>query len=270
MIIKNSSEKQILGELTEDIQYVRKQAKKLAEKSLIDIRNRGAFVREDEGHIKYYTSKNNNKWFLFIIINQTKRIPWFYGACCIVEGENRTKDYYLLRGLSTNKPYYIKLTTHAMKRFAERNNLDGEGILEVFAAKVTAHRETAICQRFIDLKYETFLMNMDDTHDITDMSYFVLCSCGVFYANRTQEGNYTFKTYISVQMALDEMMKTLKKTKSKWDREGRFLYYLIDVHQYYNKWLYDEEDLEHFLYRDFGRDVEFELKDNSAIYLLKH
>lgn len=268
MIIKNSSEEHILGELIEDIQYVKRQAKKLAERGFLEIRKRGAFVKEDEAHIKHITSKNNNKWFIYVIINQTKRIPWYSGACCVVEGENRTKDYYLLRGLSTDKPYYVKLTTHALKRYAERNNFDGEGILEVYAARTFEHRETAICERFIDTKYEKLLMNMDDTHEITDMSYYVLCNRGVYYANRTPKGNYTFKTYISVEMTSDEMIKSLKGTKSKWEREGEFLYYLIDIHQYYNKWLYDEESLEHFLYKDFGRDVEFEKNDNSAIYLL--
>ena len=270
MIIKNSSEEQILGELKEDIQYVRKQAKKLADKSLRDIRKRGAFIRENEAKTMSFTSKNNNKWFIFIVINQTQKIPWYYCACCIVEGESRTKDYYLIRGLSTDKPYYIKLTTHTMKRYIERNNFDGAGLLEVYAAGIFAHRETAICERFIDVKYEAVLMNMDDTHEITDMSYFVLCNHGVFYANRTPQGNYIFKTYISVQMTLDEVQKAMKGEKSKYEKEGRFLYYLIDIHQYYNKWLYSKEDLEHLLYADFGRDVEFERKDNCAIYLLKY
>ena len=157
-----------------------------------------------------------------------------------------------------------------MKRLVERNNFDCEGFLEVYASGIFAHREIGICQRFIDFKYEAILMNVDDTHEISNMSYFVLCSRGVFYANRTQQGNYLFKTYISVEMALDEMKNIMKGKSTKWEKEGRFLYYLIDVHQYYNKWLYDEEALEHFLYKDFGRDVEFTHADNSAIYLLKY
>lgn len=270
MILSNSSEEQILGELIEDIQYVKKQAKKLADRTLREIQKSGAFVREDDARSKYLISKNYNKWFVSIVINQTRRIPWYYYACCIVEGEGRTKDYYLLRGHSSNQPYYIKLTTHAVKRFVERNNFDGAGILEVYASGVFAHREIGICQRFIDFKYEAILMNVDDTHEISDMSYFVLCSRGVFYANRTQQGNYLFKTYISIEMALDEMKNIMKGKSTKWEKEGRFLYYLIDVHQYYNKWLYDEEALEHFLYKDFGRNVEFTHADNSAIYLLKY
>ena len=75
-----------------------------------------------------------------------------------------------------------------MKRFVERNNFDCEGFLEVYASGVFAHREIGICQRFIDFKYEAILMNVDDTHEISDMSYFVLCSRGVFMLIERNKG----------------------------------------------------------------------------------
>ena len=56
MILSNSSEEQILGELIEDIQYVKKQTKKLADRTLREIQKSGAFVREDDARTKYRRS----------------------------------------------------------------------------------------------------------------------------------------------------------------------------------------------------------------------
>ena len=58
-------------------------------------------------------------------------------------------------------------------------------------------------------------MNVDDTHEISDMSYFVLCSRGVFYANRTQQGNYLFKTYISIEKNLKNLKEFINFSNYK-------------------------------------------------------
>ena len=64
--------------------------------------------------------------------------------------------------------------------------------------------------------------------------------------------------------------KLLLKKETKWEQEAQHVLVMISLHQYYNKWLYDEEDLDKFLYQQIDRDAELTLNDNSSVYLLRH
>ena len=50
--------------------------------------------------------------------------------------------------------------------------------------------------RYIDLKYSKILLEMDNTEELDDMSYLVLTNRGAYFAKKTKEENYIFKTYI--------------------------------------------------------------------------
>ena len=270
MIISTYTEEQILAELIKDHAAVKRFAKKIADKDLAKVKKRGGFIRHDEYWCIRFNSNTGNKWFITLVYNQLNRIPWYFSACCIVEGNNRSKDYYLVRGINTDKPYYVKFATHALQRYRERNNIEGDEPLENIASQAFAHRETAIAAPYVDIKYQMMLAKTDDASDLEDLNYFFLTNVGIYYGYRTAGGYYIFKTYVSTKMAFKELANLYKDKTTKYEKEALNLHYMSVVHMYYNKFLYDEDILEKYLYSELGKDTEFELKKNSPIFLLKH
>jgi hypothetical protein len=187
-----------------------------------------------------------------------------------VEGEKKSKDYYVVRGLNTEKPYFIKFTTHALKRFRERNNILESTPLEFLATHAFAHKETPIASAFMDIKLQLLMGKMEDETEMQDLSYIVLCNIGVFYAYKTPLNNWVFKTYVSTKMAFEELENAIKKKHTKYHDEGVQLYYIVHVHQYFNKFLYDRETLDNMLYKEVGKNYEFELKETNMVIALKH
>lgn len=271
MILPTFSEGQILAELVEDYKQIKRHAKKKADAYLYKARKCGRFIRETDYDSLLVKTSSNNVWDLEIEYDQTKRIPWSFRACCIVESDKKTKDYYLVRGVNSDNPYFVKVTSHALKRYKERNFFDRFHLeLSTYACMAFEHRETAVCMRFVDLKFSQLLHNMNDVDDISDMSYIVLTDRGVYFASRTSLGNYVFKTYISTMMGLAEVLKFNNKKNTKWKKEGELLHNMIIVHQYYNKFLYDKKVLDDMLYSVIGRDQEMVLNKNIDVYLLNN
>ena len=272
MILPTYSEKEILSELLVDYSIVKRSAKKKADKHLLQVRKRGSFIRETESYVCTIRTISNNTWTVLIDYNQKNKIPWVFRACCVVEGDKNTKDYYIVRGINTEKPYYVKVTTHALLRYKERNNLEGiDGLtLGELACLTFEHRETAICVRCVDTKFNVLLMKFDDLDDLEEMSYLILTNRGEYYGLRTLEGNYIFKTYISTSMGIIEWLNYRKGKNTKWNKEGELMNHLFILHQYYNKSFYDKEVLEKDLYTVLNKDEEYELKKDSPFILLRH
>lgn len=270
MIISTFSEEQILAELVRDYPAVKRFAKKVADKYLMKVRKRGGFIREEEYWMIAYNSESRNKWFITLVYDQTKRIPWYFSACCIVEGSKRSKDYYVVRGMNTDKPYYVMFTTHALLRYRERNNISEDMSLENIASQAFTHRETAIAAPYVDIKYQMMLTKMEDAGELEDMIYFILTNVGIYYGYKTPGGNFIFKTYVSTKMAFDELKNLYRDKASKYRKEAVNLHFISAVHMYYNKFLYDEGILEKYLYNEIGKDTKFELAENSPLILLRH
>ena len=272
MILPTYSEKEILSELLVDYSIVKRSAKKKADKHLLQVRKRGSFIRETESYVCTIRTISNNTWTVLIDYNQKNKIPWVFRACCVVEGDKNTKDYYIVRGINTEKPYYVKVTTHALLRYKERNNLEGiDGrTLGELACLTFEHRETAICVRYVDTKFNLLLMKFDDLNDLEEMSYLILTNRGEYYGLRTLEWNYIFKTYISTSMGIIEWLNYRKGKNTKWNKEGELMNHLFILHQYYNKSFYDKEVLEKDLYTVLNKDEEYELKKDSPFILLRH
>jgi hypothetical protein len=114
------------------------------------------------------------------------------------------------------------------------------------------------------------LTKFDDLDDLKDMSYLIITNRGEYYGQRTSEGNYVFKTYISTSMGLVEWLNYRKGKNTKWNKEGELMEHLLLLHQYYNKFLYDKDLLEKHLYSYFDKDVEYEMRKNSPFILLRH
>ncbi len=270
MIISTYTEEQILAELLKDYPAVKRFAKKIADKHLVKVQKSGGFIRKDEYWYIPFKSEKNNNWYITLVYNQSNKIPWYFSSCCIVEGTKRSKDYYVVRGINTDRPYYVQFTTHALLRFRERNNEDESRALEDIATQAFAHRETAIAAPYIDIKYQMLLAKMEDSAELEDMNYFFLTNIGIYYGYKTPGGNYIFKTFVSTNMAFNELRNLLKDKSTKYKKEAMNLQYMSTLHMYYNKFLYDEEVLDAFLYREIGKDTEFELNKNSPIFLLRH
>lgn len=271
MIISTYTEVEILRELILDYKIVKRRVKKITDTYFNKVKKRGGFIRETEYESYTIRTISNNVWNVEIEYNQRNKIPWLFRACCIVEGDKKTKDYYIVRGVTTEMPYFVKVTTHALLRYRERNMMERLDVsLATIACLTFEHREIAICLRNVDIKFQQLLMNLDSADDLTDMSYIVLTNRGAYYAHRTSEGNYIFKTYISSAMAISEWINYRNGKTTKWKREGELLDYMIILHQYYNKNLYDNDTLEKDLYSAIGKDVELERKPGSPVLVLKN
>ena len=272
MIIPSYTEKEILSELIADYSIIKRLAKKKADYYLSQVRKKGSFIRETEGYVSTFRTISNNNWTVLIDYNQKNRIPWVFRACCVVEGEKKTKDYYIVRGINTEEPYFVKVTTHALLRYKERNNLEriDDLLLAELACLTFEHRETAICVRYVDTKFNLLLTRFDDLSDLKDMSYLILTNRGEYYGQRTSEGNYVFKTYISTSMSILEWLNYRNGKNTKWNREGELLNHLLVLHQLFNKFLYDKDVLEKNLYSVFNKNEEYELKKDSPYFLLRH
>lgn len=270
MILPTYTEDDILRELLNDFNAVKKKVRKIANTQLNKVKKSGGYIRENLYETYTIKTSSNNVWNIEIEYNQTNIIPWFFRACCIVESEKKTKDYYLVRGISTENPYFVKLTTHALKRVKERNNFEHyEDLnLPLLACLSFEHREIGIGVRYMDIKFLEMLVRMDDAEEIDNNSYLILVNRGVYYAQKTPHGNFIFKTYISTLMGLTEMNNTMSKKHSKWNTEGELLTYLLILHQYYNQWLYDKDLLNNLLYKFIKKDEELVRDNNSAIILL--
>lgn len=270
MIINTFSESEILKELLVDYKEIKRFAKKNADKYLCDSKRKGRFIREDDYQALYKKSNLRNQWLCINTYNQTKKIPWYSKACCIVEGEKKTKDYYIVRGVNTEKPYFVKLTSHALKRVKERvMNSKTDLLPEMLALLCFQHRETVVGAPYANSQHLDILnkLNIFETSD--DMSHIFLTWYGFYYGYITDNGNYIFKTYISNIMGLESMKSSLSSQNTKWNLEGNLLLCLVDIHQYFNRNLYDKEDLDKFLYRDFGPDPEIDFGDNNRLAILK-
>lgn len=272
MILPTYTEDEILRELIFDYKIVKRMTKKIATAYLNKIKKRGGFIRETDYNSYTITTISKNVWNVEIEYDQTKKIPWLFRACCKVEGDKKTKDYYIVRGLNTDKPYYVKVTSHALKRVKERNKFSNPESLkpEFLACWVFEHREIALCMRFVNLKYAKLLNNMEDADKLENMSYLVLTNRGIYYALKTPGGNYIFKTYVSSYMGVKEMINFQKKKNSKWEKEGELVDLMIILHQYYNKQFYDKDVLEHDLYSVINKGEELTLNENSPLILLRN
>ena len=92
------------------------EAKKLAKKAILRLQKSGRDGIDEEYNYTFEikTKVFHNTWRLALFINMAKNPKWYHLATCCVESEQGTKDYYIVRGFSDNRPYYIKISAHAI------------------------------------------------------------------------------------------------------------------------------------------------------------
>lgn len=200
MIISSLSEERILEELIFDRKIMANEAKKLAKKAVLRQQKAGRDGIDNDIIIfrEYTTSKNHNKWMLEIEVNMAKNPKWYHQAVCIVESERGTKDFYYVRGFSNNKPYFIKVSSHALKRFKERGvdeRVKDPADIEAYyyAPKLFAKGEIITWMKITDPEFLAVILETDDSHKLTTLFFTML---GCFWGYETEKGNYDFRTLI--------------------------------------------------------------------------
>ena len=119
MILPTLKEEQILNELLTDYAEVKHDVRKTVKKRQRAAQKRGHTIRNGSVEVLTTRTKNGNNWVCCVYYERDRTASWNLSACCEAEGEKGRKDYYLLRGLS-DQPYYIKLTSHAVRRYKEQ------------------------------------------------------------------------------------------------------------------------------------------------------
>lgn len=208
MIVSTYSEGQILSELISDREWLRKQIKKIVAKQLAKWKKQG-YSKKFLSEFKEFITPNNNHWNidLSIFLDYSIKQNSMYNMTCIVESEYGTPDYYYLRGCGTEKPYYIKVTSHALKRVFERveNSLGKERPDE--SSKEFSCRLFLYRQAIIGCKIATpALMKIaHESEDAKDSGY-LFCSTAIvnFLGYKTPGDNFYFKTCITDNMIKGE------------------------------------------------------------------
>lgn len=268
MIVDSFTEDEILSELYIDYtKNVKPRLKKQANKFLAPYKKRGAVIREPHFLQLTFRSKMGNKWTSHLQFGCIKNALWSSSSCCIVENvEKHSKDYYILRGLS-DKPYFVKLSSHVVKRMRQRNGYDAIDI-DYAPCQLFRPHETAIVLNYLEKEQIKNLELLDKIDDFNQFSKVVITYYGMYYALKLEHGNYFFKTYISPEMTLSRTGQSPIDGELHFDRQGFFSYAGFLIHQYFNKFMYSEEELENWLYKHFGREEkDYEISDKKLTLL---
>lgn len=199
MIVTGLSEDRILEELVLDRKFVATEAKKKAKKATMLLLSKGQGGIDKDYYFNFNLSThNNNNWYCVVIVNMKKMPIWHHFSVCKAESEHGTKDYYLVRGFSNDKPYFIKLSSHALKRFKERGvekrldvsvNYDGG----YFAPLIFMKGETVTWMKIAHPDLLLTVLDLEENQMIANLFYTYL---GCYLGYETEGGNFVFKTFL--------------------------------------------------------------------------
>lgn len=239
MIIPGIQEEKILEELIFDRTIVANEAKKRAKKYIARFLKQGRVGIDKEYDYEYtiHTNQNNNKWNCNVTINMVRKPYWSHYAACMVEAGNGQKEYYIVRGFSNNNPYYIRVTSHALKRFKERGieetlRIESKNVGGDFAALIIQHGEIITWMKVVDPKFWTIVNPFEDSNELTTL-FRTLHGC--YLGNMTEKGNCEFKTFLGRK-------KELKKIGETEAMQMCRVAHLIFNESIYDKSVYDIKD----------------------------
>ena len=262
MIIPGFSEEKILEELIYDKGVVSKEAKKLAKKHILRLQKTGRDGKDEDFcyTIDLTTAVNHNRWLVLVMINMSQNPKWFHRAVCLVESEHGTRDYYIVRGFSNNQPYYIKFSSHVLKRFQERMIKE--------KMRSTIHFDTDWLPTMVIMKGEVIpwmkitdprllqtVLDSEDRHEIDTLFYTIN---GCYIGHETPSRNVEFKTFLN------------NHRNYKKNEENIALYMCELAHAAFNKKLYPKKYLDNLFTDDYTipdiiGDVMMKYKDNYKL-----
>lgn len=243
MILNSYSEDKILEELLLDYQIIAKEAKKLAKKEVQrqykighdGIDNNISILRD------YTTTRLHNKWLLVVIINMANKTKWHHQSICYVESNRLTKDYYIVRGFSNDKPYFIKISSHVLKRcrerlFTNKLNVDTQPLDAGYLTPLVIRKGEIIpWMKIADPRLLKAVLNAEDMHSFNTLFYTII---GCFLGSFTENGNVIFNTFLNN----DDLLKK--------PEENIALYMCRMAHVFFNKKFYSKQYVEAFLNND--------------------
>ena len=202
MIVPSYSDERIFKELMDDWPGVKRKVKALGAELLKKLpKSRIGLEKDKCWHARNrYRSKNGNTWAISAHCIEGSR-DWWGVSCCEVENDHGTRSYYFLRGLKTNRPYYVEIIPHAIRRMRERwLNLDNEYIFadkkveEILEMGLFARHDYGVWLAAGKVGRDGHFYAFTDLDGNTPGV--VLARNVMFYARRTPLGNFIFKTYI--------------------------------------------------------------------------
>ena len=243
MIIHNCSEEKILEELLSDYQIMAKEAKKLAKKEVQRQLKLGHDGKNENISIlrEFTTTKLHNKWLLVVIINMSQKVKWYHQSVCYVESSMQTKDYYIVRGFSNKKPYFIKISSHVLKRcrerlFSNKLNVDTQPLDAGYLTSIVIRKGEIIpWMKIADPRLLKAVLNSDDMNSFNTLFYTL---SGCYLGSLTENGNVIFNTFLNN----DELLKK--------PEENIALYMCRMAHVGFNNKLYSKKYVDEFFNSD--------------------
>lgn len=237
MIVPGLSDDKLLAELVVDKEKIAGKARKIAKKIILDLQKRGRDgINHDIGYTYEISNKvYNNTWRVAIFINMAKKPKWYHHSVCCVESEQGMKDYYFVRGFSQRKPYYIKVSSHAMKRFIERAFEDDlqEKVTGIELAPILIRKgEVITWMKVADPKLWKYTVNNEEENELIKLFYTFY---GCYLGCETENGNYVFKTYLN------------KNTNFKKCGEEESMLICKYAHMVFNESFYDKKFIENIM-----------------------
>lgn len=200
MILPGLSDKEILEELLKERTFIANEAKKQAKKAISRLQKQGRDGIDEKKSYPFdiWIHPLRNPWRFEVFVNMSKTPKWYHLAMCLTESEYGTKDYYFLRGLSNKKPYYIKITSHAVKRvgerfWKERCHAEDTFIGAIYALYFIQKGEVITWMKITDPKFLKFVLNSEDSSSITTLFY-TYYGC---YLGYETECGFVFKTFLN-------------------------------------------------------------------------
>jgi len=263
MIIPGYTEDKILSELIADRKIVANKAQKIATKKIAQMMKSGldGVDRLEFINSIITTEVLHNRWIITIVINLAERPKWYHEATCCVESEFGTRDYYLLRGNKEKKPYFIKISSHAMKRFGERKlanelNCDPEFDSGELSPLLINKGEIVSWMIVSNQKLLKQALACEDRSKF-NILFFTLYGCYMGY--ETPHKNYVFKTF-------------LKHSNELRTSDERITWQMCRIaHVYMNEKLYDKKYRESFFSNSFDLpkdtyDLIYDFKDKYSLW----
>lgn len=236
MILPGLSEERILEELLLDYKIVVNEAKKAAKKKILSLQKMGRDGINEEIFLLYHitTNKQKNKWSLVVTINMARNPKWYQQCVCCVESDYYTKDYYIVRGFSNKQPYFIKISSHTLRRvkerfFQERLKFAKSVESEYLPTIVLCKGEIIPWMKVTDPRLLKNVLQAEDKHTITTLFY---TRYGCYLGYETEKGNVEFRTFLNNDSEL------------KNAEENIAVYMCKLAHIFFNRKLYTKEYFE--------------------------
>jgi len=196
MILPTCSEEYICKELQNDYSWVKRQIQKMRKKKYQYCQKRGLSSKDYTCQYSLVTP-HGNSWYIAFILNVRTGKMSFSHCHCMVESAFGSLDYYLWRGHTFGGEYFIRVTSHVIKRIKERlpemQSLDSNTICSVLF-------QPGECGTGLSLIDLDFLKIVERYPDKKDICLLVVTMLGVFFAYHTPGKNVIFKTFISPDM----------------------------------------------------------------------